>query len=310
MKKILFLCLVAFCSCSQKENMDSMLDDVVKSVEVSIEPMDFEASSRLDVTSNLKYLWQLNDIIGIFPNKGSQVEFPVDESSVGTTKANFNGGAWGLKSGYVYSAYYPYNFYNRNAQSIPFSYKGQVVKGSDNREHLSDYTLMIANPAEVSNGALTFSLGNVGSIFKLTLTLPEAKTYKSIDLYADSEIIPVEKTFNILTSDKTESVTTYSNHLSYGLNNISTTAANKDVVLWLAFPSMSQPTKTLKAVVKDSQGYVYVADIIRNDGGAFYLDLGRNKGFMVKASPVLTDGFQGGIEDWVNDGNDYGGVAN
>jgi len=309
MKKILFLFLVGLCSCSQNQSLDEISDSEVKSVQVSIIPSENEIDSRLNVTSQLKYLWESNDTIGIFPNKGGQVEFPVTEESVGTTKANFNGGGWALKSGFNYSAYYPYNFYNRNAAKIPFSYEGQVLQGSENRVHLSKYALMIANPTAVENGALTFSMGHVGCILYLKLTLPEAKTYASLELYADSKIIPVKKIYNILETGAPEEVVAYNNHLSVGLNNITTTAANEVVGLWIAFPVMNVEGKTLKAVVKDSQGYVYVGDIIRTNDTTFSLELARNKAYAVKASPVLSDGFTGGIEDWQNDGQDYGGTA-
>lgn len=313
MKKIFFLCLVGLCSCTQGQDMDEVSDNDVKSVEVSILPSDNEFESRLNVTSGLKYLWELNDTIGIFPSKGGQVEFPVTGESVGTTSAKFNGGGWALKGGYTYTAYYPFNFYNRNAGKIPFSYEGQVLQGADNREHLSDYALMIANPATVENSALNFSMKHVGCLLFLTLTLPDAKTYTSLDLYADSEIIPVKKYYNILEADAPETVAAYSNHLRVSLENIQTTSANQQVALWIAFPVMDQAAKTLKAVVRDSQGYVYVGDITRvqalNGSYDFYLATGRNKAYQLKASPILTDGFSGGIEDWISDGVDYGGVA-
>jgi translation elongation factor EF-4 len=154
----------------------------------------------------------------------------------------------------------------------------------------------------------------MGCIMRLYLTLPKAATYTSLELYADSEIIPVKKTFNILHEDTEESVAVYSNRLKIGLENFTTTSANQEVLVWAVFPTMNESTKTLKAVVKDSQGYVYVGDVTRvnmKDGSYnFYMATKRSSAYRLNASPVLTDGFQGGIEDWINDGNDYGGVAN
>lgn len=310
MKKILFLCLVGLCSCSQNQNMDEISDGEVKRVEVSITPLKYDVESRvlLDISDRLPK-WQANDTIGIFPNKGGQVEFPVDEKSVGTTKAEFNGGGWALKSGYNYSAYYPYNFYNRNAKEIPFSYEGQVQTGSDTRDHMSNYTLLIASPTSVSNGGLTFAMNYVGFFFRVSLYLPAGKTYTSMELYADSEIIPVKRSYDLLASSLTEKDVKYSNHLKVGLKDIKTTNEGQEIRVWLAFPYMNAPGKTLKAVVKDSQGYVYVGDVTRSNVPFTFENLERNAIYVLKASPVLTDGFNGGIEDWVNDGQDYGGVA-
>ena len=303
MKKIIFFCLVGLCSCTQNQNLEEVSDNEIKSVQVSILPSENEIESRLEVTSGLKYLWELNDTIGIFPNKGGQVEFPVESNSVGTSKADFNGGGWALKGGYTYSAYYPFNFYNRNAAKIPFSYEGQILQGKDNRKHLSKYALLISNPTTVANGQLVFSMKHVGCMFQLNLTLPEAKTYTSLDLYADSEIIPVKKYFNILESGAPSENFACSNHLSVGLENVQTTSDNEKVVLWVAFPTMSQPTKTLKVIIKDSEGYVYVGDVSRLNPDKttgsydFFLDL-KTGGYQLKASPVLSDGVSGSIEDW------------
>lgn len=313
MKKYLFASLLGLCSCTDNQVMTENQDDDVKSVGVRIAEIEGEISSRMEVTDRMEYLWELTDTLGIFPSKGGQVEFPITEESVSNDRkyAFFTGGGWALKGGYSYSAYNPYNFYNRDATAIPFSYEGQVQTGTDNRKHLSAYTLLIAPPTTVQSGKIEFNLKNVGCLLRLDLTLPAAKTYKTLKLFADSEIIPVKKSFNILSSDISEKVISTSNHLTFGLKNITTTSANQQVRLWVSFPTMKQPSKTLKAVVTDSNGYVYVGDVlVSKDGSAFYLDLARNSGKGVKASPILTDGFHGGIEDWVNDGNDYGGVAN
>ena len=210
-----------------------------------------------------------------------------------------------------------YNFYNRNAREIPFSYEGQVQTGSDTRDHMSNYTLLIASPTSVSNGGLTFAMNYVGYFFRVSLYLPAGKTYTSMELYADSEIIPVKRSYDLLSSTLAEKDVKYSNHLKVGLKNIKTTTEGQEVRVWVAFPYLIAPGKTLKAVVKDSQGYVYVGDVYRGDK-VFNLvsivddpknGLERNAIYVLKATPVLTDGFTGGIEDWINDNQDYGGVA-
>lgn len=310
MKKYLLFGLLGFCSCSENQIVNEDLNEDVKSVGVRIAEIEGEVNSRMEVTDRMEYLWEFTDTLGIFPSKGGQVEFPITEENVSADRkfAYFEGGGWALKGGYSYSAYNPFNFYNRDATAIPFSYEGQVQTGTDDRKHLSDYTLLVAPPTAVQSGEINFSLKNVGCLLRLDLTLPEAKTYKSLKLYADSEIIPIKKTFNILSSDIPEKVVSTSNHLSFGLENITTTAANQQVRLWVSFPTMSQPSKTLKAVVTDSNGYVYVGDVYSNAGSIFYLDLTRNSGKGIKASPVLTDGFTGGIEDWQK-GEEIAGVA-
>ena len=55
--------------------------------------------------------WAKNDTIGIFPSKGGQVEFPIEEGT-GSKQALFDGGDWALKAGRAYAAYYPFNRWN------------------------------------------------------------------------------------------------------------------------------------------------------------------------------------------------------
>ena len=303
MKKILYFFLMGLCSCSQNKEIIEVSEGVVESVNVSIVPIEYDVDSRLALSLNsngFDYLWEDNDTIGVFPSKGGQVEFPITkESGVGTTFAKFNGGGWGLKGGYTYSAYYPYNFYNRDVLKIPFSYEGQVQDGSGSKKNLGRYLLSIAEPERVENGALNFKLMHVGCFFWLTLTMPEAGTFTSLDIYADSEIIPVKKTYDILSGDLSETIVDCSNCLHVDLKNITTSSNGEKVEIWVAFPTMSQSTKTLMALVTDSRGNKYKGEIVRSNGNPFYLELGRNKGYQVKASPLLTNsGVTGCIENW------------
>lgn len=311
MKKLWLALIAVLSACSaDKTNNEALSEQEVRCVSVGIKDIENEgAESRVAYQSDTKkYLWEKNDTLGIFPNVGGQVEFPIDESNVGTSFAEFNGGGWALKANYYYSAYYPFNFYNRKVEAIPFSYLGQVQDGDASLAHLGDYLFMGASPTPVENGALTFDLGHLGNIIELSLTLPEAKTYTSLDVYTSSEIIPVKVNFNLKDSNLPQTSVEYSNRLSLGLKNIKTTSANQVVTVWMAFPVVSDAEKTLKAVVKDSQGYVYVADIYTSTGNPATVNFNRNKKRTLKASPVLTDGFTGGIEDWQK-GEEIAGVA-
>ena len=312
MNKILCLLLTAgLYSCVHNEGADIFMNEEVQNVEVSIPSMEGDFDSRVVYdTSSKKYKWAAGDTVGIFPNKGGQVEFAITEDSYGSDVAKFDGGGWALRAAYTYSAYYPFNFYNRDVKKVPFSYLGQEQVGNDSQAHVGDYTLLIGSPTSAKDGSLIFSMSHVGYIFGVLMELPADKTYTSFELYADSGIIPIKRSYNLLSPTLDETDVEYSNHLGVKLKNISTTASKKRIRVWLAFPYMNKVAKTLKAVVKDSQGYVYVGDVKRNNATFTFEGLERHLAYSLSASPVLTDGFQGGIEDWVNDGNDYGGEAN
>ena len=304
MKKILLGLLVGLSSCvAEKTDIDSLGQEIMQ-VSVEMKAMELEGmESRLAYdTSTKKLLWELGDTLGIFPNVGGQVEFPIASNSVGTTYAKFDGGGWALRSNYSYSAYYPFNFYNRNVKAVPFSYMGQVQDGDNSVVHMGDYLFLASAPMTAQNGALDFNLGHLGNIIELALTLPVATTYTSLAVYTNSEIFPVNVTFNLQSSDLKQTNVKYANHLSLGLENITTTTANQVVTVWMVFPVASDTAKTLTAVVTDIHGRLYVADVYTSTGNPATVNFNRNKKRTLKASPVLTDGSKSVVEGWINEG--------
>ena len=67
----------------------------------------FESTTRTVIDdsnpSDLQLVWNDNDTIGIYPDQGFQVAFPMASGS-GTKSASFDGGGWGLKNSSTYSA--------------------------------------------------------------------------------------------------------------------------------------------------------------------------------------------------------------
>lgn len=304
MKKILLGLLVGFSSCVA-ENSD--LGQEIMEVSMEIKEVELDgAESRLAYeTSTKQYLWEANDTLGIFPNTGGQVEFPINPNNVGTTHAKFDGGGWALKSNYSYSAYYPFNFYNRNAKAIPVSYLGQVQDGNNSVAHMGDYLFLASAPMKAVDGALDFSLGHLANITELALTMPVPATYTSLSVYTDSEIFPVNVTYNLHSSDLKQTNVKYANHLSLGLKNITTTSANQVVTVWIVFPVVADTSKALKVVVTDANGRLYAADVCTTAGGRATVYFNRNKKRTLKASPVLTDGSISTVEGWINNGTSF-----
>lgn len=308
-------------SCSLKEEISSLSNNEIREISLTIEAMKEEDSmqSRVGVnlgmvngTEKLNYLWEGNDTIGIFPSKGGQVEFPIDAVG-GETSAKFDGGGWGLKSQYSYSAYYPFDFFNRKSTAIPFSYLGQKQNGTGEHanEHLSDYILLATPPVTVSEDALSFDLKHQGSVIILHLKMPIAATYSSAVLYTDSKVIPIKKTINIQDADLLQTVVDLSDRLSLKLENVRTQASGEEIILWIAFPSVSESSHNMKVVVYDQYGFTYVADVYKNDKTTLSNVVFKKATYYHRhASPVLTEGFNFGVGGWGSDGTDHGGSVN
>ena len=322
MKKILLTSLsalfLAVCSCDNggavagavSEDLD---ETEVNEVLMTVLPMEEESSdSRLATSEQFQFTWELNDTIGIFPAKGGQVEFPIKPENVGTSSAKFDGGGWALKSSHRYSAYYPFNFFNRDATKVSLTYLGQKQNGTgaQARAHLSDYVCLACAPTTVVNGFVNFSLSHVGSILKLTLTLPEATTYTSLSVFTGAKVLPVRKTINLQDTDVAETVTEWSDRVKLDLENITTTGANQEVVFWMAFPSVDASSHALQVVIYDENGRPYVGNVLQESGEQAKADFWRNYYQRRFASPVLTEGFLFGMEGWGSDGTDHGGSVN
>jgi hypothetical protein len=327
MKKYLLPVIIAMCSCTSEHAEVQTIEEDAKIVKVSFAEMnDGDLNSRIIYDLNNKFWWKSGDVLGIFPmnietkeGKGSQLEFPINlVEGQKAESAKFEGGGWAFKGGYSYAAYCPYELMNTRGNKIEFSYTEQQRKVDEDGFDVTKNTLWIAPPSTVSNGAISFEFFPAEAFLRIELYgLPADKSYKSLTLYAESEVIPQKKEYDIFSmelegktfsiSDKVLSV---SNNLKIDLMNATLDNDNK-ILVWMAMPAIGDAYGSFKAVVKDSEGNLYIGKLLAKDSTPFVKSITRNSRTTVRVNEFdLVDGFQGGIEDWVNDGQDYGGIAN
>ena len=97
------------------------------------------ASLSQEGEGSICFAWEATDIVGIYPNKGTQVAFEMTDGA-GTNVDRFAGGGWDLRKGYTYSCYFPLVdelFLDRDA--IPVSFTNQVQNGLSNYGGVSFY---------------------------------------------------------------------------------------------------------------------------------------------------------------------------
>ena len=100
---------------------------LVKSVNVTSQDFqDGDVRTRATYTvddGGFHFTWSAGDTVGIYPVGGDQVAFPIS-SGEGSKTAQFDGGAWALRSSYSYAAYYPFSSVNYHVDetSVPVSY--------------------------------------------------------------------------------------------------------------------------------------------------------------------------------------------
>ena len=174
----------------------------VKQVVTTIPNLKFVEDSSLLTRSSIiiesdqemQLVWAANDTIGIFPNKGFQVAFPMEDGA-GTKSAIFNGGGWGLKSDYTYSAYYPLigEFY-LDKTKIPIVLSDQIQKGNGSYSHIEKKDYMMASNSIVDvNGGVNFNFQHLISILHVQVRMPKSGKYTTALLETTGKFITEAK---------------------------------------------------------------------------------------------------------------------
>lgn len=309
MKKFLMPLILGLSACTSEHIGIQKNDEDAKIVKVSAAEMNIdEPKSRWIYDENNKFGWKSNDVLGIFPvGKGSQLEFPVDLKDGETAETvMFDGGGWGFKSGYNYSAYSPYNLLSNRGNQIKFSYANQCRKMDGNNFDLRENMFRVTPPTSVTDGTIFFLFYNAEAFLRIELyDLSADKTYKSLTLYAEDEVIPLEKEYDIFTVQINESknvtienkVLSVSNHLKMDL--MDARPIDDMLLVWMAFPVVGNSYGSLKAVVEDSDGNLYIGDVKAKDSSDFNKELKTNSRTTVRVNKFTpVNGVSGGIEDW------------
>lgn len=258
--KILGIFLLLFSSCTDEEQFANV--DEVQKIVMSVEDFKFENQSRTTLTptdGGATFKWSANDTVGIFPETGSQIAFPMT-SGAGTNTATFTGGGWALKTSTPYMAYYPLQgkFY-LDKENIFVNYTGQYVNENASTEHLGKYDYMIASATTPSTNASTvnFQFKHLGALVRLKVNMKEASVLRYVTLLTDEDDF-IELGYIDLTAESPTITTQYayqkSNSFQIGLNYISV-EANEDLIVYFLLPPVNLTGKSLKAVIHKDNGY-------------------------------------------------------
>ena len=232
------------CSSDDKEFMDnesvaSYKGDVVKGISVSLS--DFVSAGAETRTAysatdgGIKVTWASNDTIGIFPNVGGQVEFPI-EAGTASNQATFDGGGWALKSNSTYAAYYPYsakNSYYTN-KNIQVKYTGQKQTANGKTSHLGKYDYQATSGVTTnSSGYLNFQFKHLGALMVFNLTVPKAGTYTSLTLTSTEKVFVTKAELDISGNEPVLKKASKSNTFTLKLGDIALEADNSVLTAYM-----------------------------------------------------------------------------
>ena len=235
--KASLLVLATMVACAEFEAIDepqkSVDNGLLQKLSITGKNFNFEDITRSSVTigeTGASFAWDEDDIIGIFPDKGDQVSFAMEEGA-GTQTATFSGGGWALKSSAKYAAYYPHVYENRDLTAIPVSYIGQTQNGNANTDHIGAYDFMAASVSTPENGAVAFDMQHLGSLVQLSITVDKPSTINKIALNSSTEFTETGTT-DLTAETPAITAKTLSNTLEISLNNVATTKENEDVIIY------------------------------------------------------------------------------
>ena len=253
------LALSALVACGEDAAVDESLNlsngKTLESISITGKDFQIDGATRSSVVvdnDGVNFLWESNDTVGIFPNSGSQAEFAMEEG-VGMQTATFNGGGWALKHSATYSAYYPYNFYNRDLTKIPVKYEGQTQEGNAATAHLGAYDYMAASVATPSNGAVAFDMQHMGALVMLQTNLDEAKTLTSVALKANADVFTTAGTMDLSVVNPAITATSTTNTFTIALSNF-TVAKNETCTIYFMLAPTNLLGETLEITLSDEGG--------------------------------------------------------
>lgn len=196
----------------------------------------------IDDVAGAVFSWAAGEIVGIYPDVGTQVRFPIVEGEGANTQtARFTGGGWAVKGAHEYMAYYPFiPDMDLDKTHIPVDYRGQVQHGNSSTAHLGAFDFMAAASSAPSDGAIDFDFNHLGSLLMLNLTVPKIGEYNSLVLSthgANSFI--TQGTIDITAAVPGITATAYSNEFVVNLSNLITTEVNQTVIIYLLIPPVN-----------------------------------------------------------------------
>ena len=270
------IALLSLASCTDEvQELAGEQSQALKQIVMTTQDFQPEADSRTVyqiADGAVKCTWAENDTVGVFPDKGGQVYFPMI-SGAGTKNASFDGEGWALKDGRTYGAYYPFIadiLLDRNA--VPVSYTGQKQVGNSSMAHLGDYDYMVAAPTAPEYGSAQFMFKHLSALIQLKITVPQPATLTSVKLVTENNLFFVEGEVDLMETTPSIAPITPANEIELALQDISTTQANQEVMLYMMIPPTNLRAQTLKAIFQTDKGKEEVVLDSKNfQSGTIYL---------------------------------------
>ena len=251
--QLLLLCaLVALAACSEdalapQSEVISIAEggsiDLISMVVPDIEIDDATTRSKLiDDGTELKFVWQENDAIGVVPLSGSPLHFPINAENAGKNTALFDGGDWALKA----------EIAEKDIRTIPIDYTGQT------QGNWMKYDFLATGAVQPKDGAVTFTMKRLSAILKIQVKFPSSSIthYRYATLVAEEPLFGVKGTLDLSGSEPVytpEGLTKFIN-TDIGMDQAASSTGPIVFSLYFMIPPTNLTGKQLKLLFNSDSG--------------------------------------------------------
>ena len=210
LKHLLFLCFLAvLTACSedalvpQSEVVPTAEGGSVDYISMTVPDIEIDdaatRSKLIDDGTELKFVWQENDAIGVVPMNGRPLSFPIHAENAQKNTAVFDGGDWALKTDTKYAAFFPIGAKNQDTdiRHIAIDYTGQT------QANWMKYDFLATGAVQPKDGAVKFTMKRLSAILKINVEFgsDNINTVRYATLVAPEPLFGVKGTLDLSGSE-------------------------------------------------------------------------------------------------------------
>ena len=260
LKNLLFLCsLAVLTACSddafvpQSEVIPATGSGSVDYISMTVPDIEIDdattRSKLIDDGTELKFVWQEKDAIGVVPMNGLPLKFPIHAENAQKNTAVFDGGDWALKTSTKYAAFFPYNknIAEKDIRHIPIDYRGQT------QSNYMKYDFMATGAIQPKDGAVNFTMQRLSAIIKIRTFIGADNRVQYCSLTAKDPVFGIKGTLDLSGTKPvyTPEIMSKSINLNLEVNKVS---SGEYFTFYVMIPPTNLSGKTLKFIMNNNSG--------------------------------------------------------
>ena len=308
LKHLLFLCFLAVLTACSEDALVPQSEvipatgngsvDYISMTAPDIEIDDAATRSKLiDDGTELKFVWQENDAIGVVPMNGRPLSFPIHAENAQKNTAVFDGGDWALKTDTKYAAFFPIGAKNQDTdiRHIAIDYTGQT------QANWMKYDFLATGAVQPKDGAVKFTMKRLSAILKINVEFgsDNINTVRYATLVAPEPLFGVKGTLDLSGSEPVytpEGLTKFIN-TDLGVDKDLSSSEQNVITFYLMIPPTNLSGKELKLLFNSDSGTAKEAIFDGQNfeaGKAYSIDVKASDAFIRNANLIVAAGLGDG----------------